>query len=320
MVLHGHYPVILACNGKPRIHLDQDTDAWLRRLVVLSLNTPEHEQHFSKMAELILKNEAPGILNWLLEGRTRLAKDKLQLTQTQEQKERAATLLLASDSPAAFVRSCLVKKRDEELGVVDLYSFYQEWCRENHIRPFASRAFTSTANEVLSPKWRFSKSLRQRGQPSGARGLSYRFSGGRATQISVFEDSRSVWLSPQELRWRDYAAWRKTAGFLLTLRNRANIHRLCVNTPQAKASFRCSAPLARIGRPRNPCLRIPIRPSVCARRRWRRANLAPFMRRRNSAGFRGHSPSKVPPALSVRLLSAVAKPRSCGWQECHPAI
>jgi len=32
---------------------------------VLSLKTPTHEQHFGKMAELILKNEASGILNWL---------------------------------------------------------------------------------------------------------------------------------------------------------------------------------------------------------------------------------------------------------------
>ena len=149
MTLQGHYPVILACNGKPKIHLDQDTEAWLRRLVVLSLKTPTHEQHFGKMAELILKTESPGILNWLLEGRSKLAKDKLQLIQTPEQKDRAATLLLASDSPAAFVRSCLVKRKDAELGVVDLYEHYQEWCRENHIRPFASKPFSRTAKEEI---------------------------------------------------------------------------------------------------------------------------------------------------------------------------
>jgi phage/plasmid-associated DNA primase len=149
LVVKGHYPVILACKGKPRIHLDQDTDAWMRRLVVLSLKTPDHEQHFGKMAELILKNESSGILNWLLEGRAKLAKDKLQLTQTPEQKERSATLLLASDSPAAFVRSCLVKKRDAELGVIDLYGHYQEWCRDNHLRSFPSKPFSRIAKEEI---------------------------------------------------------------------------------------------------------------------------------------------------------------------------
>src|ERR1035441_8688295 len=74
---------------------------------------------------------------------------KLQLTQTPERKARAATLLLASDSPAALVRSCLVRKRDAELGVVDLYAHYQNWCRENHVRPFSSRPFTATAKEEI---------------------------------------------------------------------------------------------------------------------------------------------------------------------------
>ena len=113
------------------------------------MKTPEHEQHFGKLTELILKNESSGILNWLLQGRSKLAKDRLQLTQTPDQKERAATLLLASDSPAAFVRSRLVKKRDGELGVVDVYAHYQNWCRENHVRPFASRPFTATAKEEI---------------------------------------------------------------------------------------------------------------------------------------------------------------------------
>jgi hypothetical protein len=153
MVLHGHYPVILACNGKPRILLDEDAGAWLRRLVVLSLKTPTHARHFGKCAELILKTESVGILNWLLEGRAKLAKDKLQLVQTPEQKERAATLLLASDSPSAFVRSCLVKKRDEELGVVDLYEHYQECCWENHLRSFPPKPFSRIAKEEIEITW-----------------------------------------------------------------------------------------------------------------------------------------------------------------------
>jgi hypothetical protein len=35
------------------------------------------------------------------------------------------------------------------LGVVDVYEHYQNWCRENHVRPFASRPFTATAKEEI---------------------------------------------------------------------------------------------------------------------------------------------------------------------------
>ena len=30
-----------------------------------------------------------------------------------------------------------------------MYGHYQEWCRENHVRPFSSRPFTSTAKEEI---------------------------------------------------------------------------------------------------------------------------------------------------------------------------
>jgi putative DNA primase/helicase len=145
MVLEGHYPVILACNGKPKIHLDQDTDAWLRRLVVLSLKTPTHEQHFGKMAELILKTESSGILNWLLEGRVKLAKEKLQLTQTPEQKGRTVNLLLGSDSPAAYVRCCIQKQKGAVIWMAELYEHYQKWCRKHSVSPSRSVDFMRMA-------------------------------------------------------------------------------------------------------------------------------------------------------------------------------
>jgi phage/plasmid-associated DNA primase len=144
MVVEGSFPVVLACNGKPRIHIDEDAPAWLRRLVVLSFKQPSHEQHFGKMAELILKTESSGILNWLLAGRAKLVKDKLQLTLTREQKARTATLLMGSESPSAFVRSALVKKKDGVTGAVDLYEKYQMWCRTNQLQPFAYKKFQKT--------------------------------------------------------------------------------------------------------------------------------------------------------------------------------
>ena len=170
MVVEGNFPVILACNGKPRFHIDEDAPAWLRRLVVLSFKTPSHEQHFGKMAELILKTESSGILNWLLAGRAKLVKDNLQLIQTSEQKARAATFLLASDSTSAFVRSALVKTKDSELGVVDLYEHYQGWCRKNNVRPFASRSFALQAKEEIE----IGLGLKYRHDLEGARGKAMR--------------------------------------------------------------------------------------------------------------------------------------------------
>src|ERR1035438_6080952 len=48
LTLEGRFPCILACNGKPTIHLDSDTDAWMRRLAVLSFKQPENDQHIDR--------------------------------------------------------------------------------------------------------------------------------------------------------------------------------------------------------------------------------------------------------------------------------
>jgi hypothetical protein len=46
-----------------------------------------------------------------------------------------------------------VKKRDAELGVVDLYGHYQEWCRNNHLRSFPSKPFSRIAKEQIKITW-----------------------------------------------------------------------------------------------------------------------------------------------------------------------
>jgi len=117
-VVEGNFPIILACNGKPKIWIDEDADAWLRRLVVLSFKTPSHEQHFGKMAELILKTELSGILNWLLEGRAKLVKDKLQLIQMPEQKERAAALLLVFRFTKFWEKNIVIIREKWSVGIM----------------------------------------------------------------------------------------------------------------------------------------------------------------------------------------------------------
>jgi P4 family phage/plasmid primase-like protien len=144
IILEGNFPLILACNGKPQIKLDQDSDAWLRRLVVLNFKKPTHEKHLGKLAELLAR-ESSGILNWMLDGRKKLVKDRLQLTLTKQQQERANVLLLASESPAAFVRSALVKRSDGQVGSVELFEHYQEWCKRHQVPPFSSKEFNQIA-------------------------------------------------------------------------------------------------------------------------------------------------------------------------------
>ena len=99
---------------------------------MLSFKKPvNHEKHMGKL--YLIQREMNGILNWLLEGYTKLHKSSQQLTQTPEQQTRTTVLLMAPESPVAFVRSCLMKKKDAVMGVAEMYENYQEWCRTLHL-------------------------------------------------------------------------------------------------------------------------------------------------------------------------------------------
>ena len=149
LTIEGNFPCILASNGKPRLRIDSDHEAWMRRLLVVPFQAAEHEQHLGKMAELIVRTEAPGILNWLLEGRRKLVKAKFQMTMTGEQQRRTTALVMTSQSPKAFVQSCLQRKAGAEMGITELYSHYQQWCVQNQMTPFAGQGFNQMAKDEI---------------------------------------------------------------------------------------------------------------------------------------------------------------------------
>jgi len=47
-----------------------------------------------------------------------------------------------------FVKSCLVKK-DGDLGVMELFTYYQAWCSANIVPPISSKAFTKIAKAQI---------------------------------------------------------------------------------------------------------------------------------------------------------------------------
>jgi hypothetical protein len=81
--------------------------------------------------------------------RAKLAKDKLHLTQTPDQKARAATLLLASEPPAAFVRCSIQRQKGGVVWMADLYEHYQKWCRKHSVSPSRSVDFMRMAKGTI---------------------------------------------------------------------------------------------------------------------------------------------------------------------------
>jgi P4 family phage/plasmid primase-like protien len=129
--LRGGYNIVITSNCTPRVKLDGDQEAWTRRLVVIEYNKPKPERPIANFAEVLLRQEGPGILNFMLEGGLKYLNEirefgKIRLTKTQS--DRVTRVIKGSDSIAEFVRTRIYECRDNDVTFRDLLDAYHEFC------------------------------------------------------------------------------------------------------------------------------------------------------------------------------------------------
>jgi phage/plasmid-associated DNA primase len=125
------FNVIITSNSRLTVHLEGDTDAWRRRLAIVSYTQPKPAKVIPDLSERILRQEGAGVLNWMLEGLAQLRAADWQLHLSKRQQDRVDDLLLESDSHGQFARRCLVKDGNGTLTLTDAFGAYVEFCNEN---------------------------------------------------------------------------------------------------------------------------------------------------------------------------------------------
>lgn len=123
------FNIVVTSNSRLTIHLEGDTDAWRRRLVIVNYERPKPTVIFPNLAEYILENEGPGVLNFMLDGLDFLKNQNWQLNLTENQQRRVDDLLLESDSHRVFAVECLIKDSTAPgMTKSEVYSAYVEFC------------------------------------------------------------------------------------------------------------------------------------------------------------------------------------------------
>jgi P4 family phage/plasmid primase-like protien len=102
---NGIFNVAITCNSTLRVRLDGDAEAWSRRLLLFSFNS-KPTRVVTGFAELLLREEGSGILNWALTGSSLVIQElnnhgTMQLSASQQ--VRINDLLNQSDPVRAFV-------------------------------------------------------------------------------------------------------------------------------------------------------------------------------------------------------------------------
>ena len=130
--LHGRFNVLVTSNSRLSVRLEGDQAAWRRRLLVVNYRQERTSKAIRDFHQVILREEAPGILNWGLEG-LRLLYDDLDrygdIVLTESQRQSIEKLLEESDSLRIFLMRQMVRTDSKvDLTVDEIVSTYLQFC------------------------------------------------------------------------------------------------------------------------------------------------------------------------------------------------
>ena len=130
----GNFNIAITANSRLKVNVDGDIDAWMRRMLWISFEKPRPENRIDDFAGVLLREEGPGILNWMIEGAVKLLQNGFPRESLSTR--RVERLLQESNSVYGFLTTC-VEKTDTgtNITVDELVVKYNRWCLTNDWEP-----------------------------------------------------------------------------------------------------------------------------------------------------------------------------------------
>jgi P4 family phage/plasmid primase-like protien len=152
--VRGDFNVILTCNSRLMVKLQGDSEAWARRLLLIEFAKPPPAKRIANFADVLLRDEGPGILNWMLEGASSLL-ERLDgqegLLVTPRQRQRVSDLLCESDAARHFVATCVQRSpfTVDTVTSEELFRAYLTFCDGHGWVAMAQRSFEMKAKDLM---------------------------------------------------------------------------------------------------------------------------------------------------------------------------
>jgi putative DNA primase/helicase len=128
----GRFNMIVVSNSRLRVRLQGGVGVW-RRLLILRYEAPKPAKPIKDFADLLIREEGSGILNWALEGVALLLADVDEIGDirlTDRQRAVVDSLLSESDSLRVFLSERVERADGEALTTQETVERYAEVCQE----------------------------------------------------------------------------------------------------------------------------------------------------------------------------------------------
>ena len=150
----GSFNIVITSNSRQKAPIDNDLDAWRRRLVIIDFDRPRAPgaKIIPGFADILVAEEGQGIFAWMVEGATRLLNDidagrGFQMNEIQ--RGRVDRMLDESDSIRIFINRKCERNIAYDISTDELCRAYNDFCDDNSWAPTAQKAFESRAGDLM---------------------------------------------------------------------------------------------------------------------------------------------------------------------------
>jgi P4 family phage/plasmid primase-like protien len=158
--MKGHFNIAITCNSRLRIRLEGDAGAWSRRILPINYEKPKPPRPIRDFEEMLIRQEGPGILNWMIEGAVAHLMELEECGDfklADRQRARVEALLCESDSVRFFVRSELEADEASDLTTDEIIRAYCDFCERRGWDALARRTVENQLPDLMLEKFRAAK-------------------------------------------------------------------------------------------------------------------------------------------------------------------
>ena len=159
--MFGTFNMVMTCNSRLRIRLEDDAGAWRRRLLIVRYENPPPAKRILDFDVVLLRAEGSGILRWALAGFVKLQTEFAEVGDfqlTDAQRKRVDSLLAESDSLRRFVRERLARHEYGDVTTSEIQQAYAEYCADNGWNALPTAAVERTLPDIMLDEFHVTRS------------------------------------------------------------------------------------------------------------------------------------------------------------------
>ncbi|MBV2353845.1 DNA primase [Streptomyces sp. J2-1] len=122
---------------------------WRRMRLIPFERTVSDDQKIDNLADILVTEEGPGILGWLIDGARRYLAGHRDLTGPERVRIATTAYAETEDHTARFYEECCRLGSELRAEQAALYAVYRAWCQQEGAPPMSSRAFATRTRELV---------------------------------------------------------------------------------------------------------------------------------------------------------------------------